>query len=324
MVTNIAIYSGDCFMKNQQIAVVFIWMMCSISVLAQTVYFLAADFDPAYRTDSYVLPLTDPNDIAHARDLIANGPAAGQPWIMIQVACGADNINRNYLSSVKHPWNWHITGFNGFVDTFPPGYYGDPAMIHHACLMTATTQGTNGFSSYTVIAELGQNPKTWQGNLNSDGAVNLADIKILSQYWGSISCTSPSWCSNADINHDHFVNFADLELFADTWLTAYPAWPTRWYSAWANPRQCHGDADGLGSGMGSNKVWVNTADLAIFVTTLYLYCQDSLKLCKSLLRLTFQRIRPHGKELSWNDDMRLLNSNFLTTQRSSRRLLKVC
>jgi hypothetical protein len=256
-------------MKNEPlILTAFLLVFCSVFTQAETVYFLVADFDPAYRTDSYVLPLTDPNHIAHARDLIASGPGAGQPWVMIQLACGADNINRDHLSSIKHPWNWHITGFNGFTDTLPGGYYGIPSTIHRTCLLTAATQAANGFNSYTVIAELGRNPKTWQGNLNSDGAVNIADMKMMSQYWGSSSCASPSWCSNTDINHDHFVDLADLELFANTWLTAYPGWPTRWYSAWANPRQCHGDADGQGTGIGSNKIWVNAADLN-YITTLY-------------------------------------------------------
>lgn len=240
----------------------------TITSYGQTTYFLVADFDPNFRTDSYVLPLTAPNDIAHARDLIANGPGVGTPLVVADIVCGADGINRNFLSPSKNQWLWHITQFTGFADMTIEILDGSPTMVNNDCTWWMTnTGGKIGFWNHTVIAEIGENPKPWQGNLNTDQAVNFVDLNVLSQFWDNASCVSPSWCSGADMNHDHSVNLADLELFAQTWLTAYPGWP-RWFSAWSCPRQCHGDADCQGTGIGSSKIWVNTADLAP-LTALY-------------------------------------------------------
>jgi hypothetical protein len=186
-------------MKNGCFVTVLLWMMCSVFTPAQTVYFLVAHPDPGLRTDSYVLPLTDPEDIAHARDLIQYGTAAGQTIVVANIACGADNINRNFYSPSKNAWNWHVTEFLSFADFTIEIYDGNPVFVNNDCLMAGTTLGTIGFWSYTVVAELGENPKTWQGNLNSDSAVNMADMKIMSQYWDSYPCANPSWCGNADI-----------------------------------------------------------------------------------------------------------------------------
>ena len=51
---------------------------------AGPVYFIVAEREP-FHHDSYVLPLTEPADIAHARDLIARGP----PLVFAEVVPGA-------------------------------------------------------------------------------------------------------------------------------------------------------------------------------------------------------------------------------------------
>lgn len=237
----------------------------TITSYSQTVYFLVADFDPNSRTDSFVLPLTELNDIAHARDLVANGPGVGQPLIVANIACSADGINRNFLSPSKNQWLWHITQFIGFADSTAEILDGNPTMVNNDCMWWMNnTGGQIGFWSYTIIAEIGENPKPWQGNFNNDAAVNMMDGGILSSNWGSDSCVSPSWCSNSDINHDHYVNLADLELFAQTWLTAYPGWPL-WFSAWTCPYQCHGDANCQADGT-LVKYRVSTVDLNIYMS----------------------------------------------------------
>jgi hypothetical protein len=87
---------------------------------AETVYFLVAEL-PGQEThgDSYVLPLSDPAQIVHARDLIARGPfVAGEFIVMADIAAGADGINRDLLAAgdPKPPWSWHVTNVEGFVD----------------------------------------------------------------------------------------------------------------------------------------------------------------------------------------------------------------
>src|SRR5947207_540847 len=68
----------------------------------------------AVHHDAYVLPLTEPDDIEHARDLIARGPdAAGASIVFAGIAPGADGINRNPLAPGLPQWSWHVTDFRG-------------------------------------------------------------------------------------------------------------------------------------------------------------------------------------------------------------------
>ena len=128
------------------------------------VYFVVAEREPFHR-DSYVLPLTEPADIAHARDLIARGPeAVGAPIVFAEVRAGADGINRNVVAPGRPLWNWHVSRFEGFgdfgielVDGWPT-YVGQDVAGWIA--NTSRDQGNPdapghiGFWTYTVVAEL--------------------------------------------------------------------------------------------------------------------------------------------------------------------------
>jgi len=88
------------------------------SVYAGPVYFVVGERQfKGSRFDSYVLPLTEAADIAHARDLIARGPdAAGEPIAFASVVGGADGINRNVVARGEPLWHWHVSQFEGFGD----------------------------------------------------------------------------------------------------------------------------------------------------------------------------------------------------------------
>ena len=84
---------------------------------AATVYFLVSEFpDQREHGDSFVLPLDDADDIAHARDLVARGRDAGRYLVAADIVAGADNINRNILADGKPAWSWHISNFDQFAD----------------------------------------------------------------------------------------------------------------------------------------------------------------------------------------------------------------
>ena len=70
-----------------------LFLVSSVNLQAETVYFLVAE-QPGYEShlDSYVLPLSDPADIAHARDLIAFGPGIGGTIAVAKIAAGANGI----------------------------------------------------------------------------------------------------------------------------------------------------------------------------------------------------------------------------------------
>ena len=131
------------------------------------VYFVVAE-RPGVEThrDSFVLPLTEAADIAHARDLIARGAdAAGAPIVFAEIAAGADGVNRNVLAEGQPLWSWHVSRFEGFgdmglelVDGWPTYVEQDVrGWIENTRRTEEETVGHIGFWNYTVVAELGDN-----------------------------------------------------------------------------------------------------------------------------------------------------------------------
>ena len=130
---------------------------------AGTVYFVVAERPSAREHhDSFVLPLTQDADIAHARDLIARGPdAAGSPIAFASVVAGADGINRNILADGEPLWNWHVKDFEGFgdfgielVDGWPTYLESDVQGWIANTKRDDPNVGHIGFWNYTVVAEL--------------------------------------------------------------------------------------------------------------------------------------------------------------------------
>jgi hypothetical protein len=92
-------------------------LVSATTTSAAPVYFLVSEFpDQIEHGDSFVLPLEDADDIAHARDLVARGRAAGSYLIGADIVAGADNINRDILAEGKPAWSWHISKFDQFAD----------------------------------------------------------------------------------------------------------------------------------------------------------------------------------------------------------------
>ena len=92
-------------------------MVAATGSFAAPVYFLVSEFpDQKEHGDSFVLPLDDADDIAHARDLVNRGKAAGQTQITADIVAGADNINRNILADDKPAWSCHVSNFDQFAD----------------------------------------------------------------------------------------------------------------------------------------------------------------------------------------------------------------
>jgi hypothetical protein len=105
-------------MSRNLLSFVCLIVLCmTVTLRADTVYFLVSEFPEAIeKGDSYVLPLENPADIAHARDLVLHGRSAGKALVDADMVAGADNINRNILALGKPAWSWHISHFNGFND----------------------------------------------------------------------------------------------------------------------------------------------------------------------------------------------------------------
>jgi hypothetical protein len=146
-----------------------IWPWGSAAQTNTTVYFLIGAFNDTQRTgipESYVLPLSKPEDIAHARWLIAidaihrAGPENPLPQdagalVVAGIAPVADGINRNYSVPGFPAWSWHVTAFRGFSDRTIEVLDGRPSSVeaHPGAFIDGI-----GFWDFTVAKELGSVP----------------------------------------------------------------------------------------------------------------------------------------------------------------------
>ncbi len=132
---------------------------------AAPTYFVVEEFPGnEHNGDSYILPLNDPDDIAHARDLILSGPQVGAPLVVANIRAGLDRINRNWLAAQGRAlWFWHVTEFVGFADATIEILDGSPTMVESdvSGWIENTNEGTGdpdvgqiGFWNYTVTEEV--------------------------------------------------------------------------------------------------------------------------------------------------------------------------
>src|SRR5690606_3978077 len=88
----------------------------SVSARAETVWFEVAEID-AERNQSFLVPLSDPEHIAHARALIANGgrPSDSLGGILLaRIEAGGDGFNRDLRDPDQRLWRWHVAEVDGF------------------------------------------------------------------------------------------------------------------------------------------------------------------------------------------------------------------
>jgi hypothetical protein len=110
---------------------------------------------------SYVLPLSRPEDIAHARYLVSLGPAvwdgpeSTRPLVVAKIAYKKDGINRDYMSPTFREWSWHVVEFLAFADVTVEVLDGSPWLVEQGDFAGGETIG---FWSFTVVRELGPVP----------------------------------------------------------------------------------------------------------------------------------------------------------------------
>jgi hypothetical protein len=122
-----------------------------------TVYFLVSEITPDHG-DSYILPLTDPDDIAQARAIVADPEAAAARIVVASIApCGEGECryrNRDLLQDGKR-WSWCVTGFEAFAENTIEIYDGWPEFVEDDVDgWIQNTNGVIGFWAYTVTREL--------------------------------------------------------------------------------------------------------------------------------------------------------------------------
>jgi hypothetical protein len=125
------------------------------SASAETINFVVAD-PGLYQLglgDSYVLPLSDPDDIATARSLVAGG---GFLIANASVMKGSDGVNRDVVASGQPLWSWHVVEFLGFDDSAVELCDGSPTYTEaesHNWAEDTVVQIC--YWAYTVVDELG-------------------------------------------------------------------------------------------------------------------------------------------------------------------------
>lgn len=198
------------------------------SVCAETVYFLVGEISPSYN-DSYVLPLSDPCDIAHARDLIEYGPDEIIATIAVAPIERWDpnngiNINRDYLQKGIPAWSWYVTGFYGFGEFAIEECDGWPTGVEDS-LEAWVGEGGVGqvcFWAYTVIAELGTDLEPWNCDLDVNSNVNFDDWAMFAAYWQDSNCSHRYYCEGTDIDGSGIVDSNDIAIIARNWLWEEP------------------------------------------------------------------------------------------------------
>jgi hypothetical protein len=118
--------------------------------ISSTVYFLVAEIIPNHG-DSYILPLTDPEDISRAESII-NGTHNSQ-IVNARIARGSGDGNylNKDLAGSGRVWSWHVVEFFGFVDVTAEIYDSWPTYVEeHLDLWMQQNNGIIGFWVYTV------------------------------------------------------------------------------------------------------------------------------------------------------------------------------
>ena len=125
---------------------------------AGTVYFLVTEIGEAVHKDSFVVPLTKPEDIAAARAIVADRAKGLETSkiVLARIEKGSgDGTHANRDLVGERTWSWHVAEFLGFPDMTVEIYDGWPGYVEENLdEWIRITEGRIGFWSYTVTREL--------------------------------------------------------------------------------------------------------------------------------------------------------------------------
>ncbi len=117
------------------------------------VYFLVSEINPTHN-DSFILPLTNPEDIKHAREIISNPGSTKTKIVVAKIAKGnGPYVNKDLIGGKT--WSWHVTEFLSFADNTAEIYDGNPTYVEENLdEWIRITSGTIGFWTYTISQEV--------------------------------------------------------------------------------------------------------------------------------------------------------------------------
>ena len=140
-------------------AALLVSLLCgTTAAAAEPVWFVVAETTPEHG-DSFLLPLSDPQDIADARTIVAEGNLGGVFSIVgARIAAGGDGFNRDVLREGAPLWSWHVAEFIGFADLAMELCDGWPTFVEQDVEAYIANTEQICFWSYTVVAELDSAP----------------------------------------------------------------------------------------------------------------------------------------------------------------------
>ncbi len=139
-------------------------------------WFVVSEIPPVERNQSYLLPLSDPDEIAQARQLIAEGPGGSVGSIVsARLVGGSDGFNRDVRAPGGPLWSWHVTELLGFADLTIELCDGWPGLVEEDVDgFIANTGATVCFWGYTITEELESAPGYRATRLDSGAWFNPA------------------------------------------------------------------------------------------------------------------------------------------------------
>ncbi len=183
---------------------IFIAILCVISQLgaqgSDVVYFLVgpAPWLPVAPPldDSYVLPIPKerPNDVEHARSIIAVEGRTNTIIAFARIQVGADGINHNLMRAGLPAWHWHVTEFIGFGNQALDTMSGHPAWIEQN--PEPWVESGIALVTYTVARDLGEEPIFVRAN-RLESALQLnwwsPGTNLVFTVESTASITAPDW-----------------------------------------------------------------------------------------------------------------------------------
>ena len=122
----------------------------------EPVYFVVSERN-FFRGESFIVLLTDPENVAHARDIIRDPDTAESQILVCSVAGGSgDPPNQDVLNDGQL-WSWHVDAFIEFADFTAEILDGWPGFLEEDFDgWVANTGGMIGFWGYTASREISE------------------------------------------------------------------------------------------------------------------------------------------------------------------------
>jgi hypothetical protein len=110
-------------------------------------------------TQSYVVALSDPNQVEQARNQVAHPLTALRPSfapriLVARIAYGSGGFNRDLSSKAKVPWSWHVEKVLRFAELASQDCNGSPEELEENLKAVVESSGVICFWNYRIVEEL--------------------------------------------------------------------------------------------------------------------------------------------------------------------------